>query len=101
VFGVLGVLTVLASAPWLVIAAFWTGLTVFFTVWIGWPARKLMRGQIPIPESALVANRAAETMVDLLGPGGAPVARASIHTILPLRFVRRRGSVIPVEAKGD
>lgn len=59
VCSVLAAATLLASsAPRTVIAAFWAAFAVVFTLWIGLPWRRLMRGQIPVLESALRANRA-------------------------------------------
>jgi hypothetical protein len=59
VCGVLAVLTLVAStAPRAVVVGFWTVLWLLFTLWIGLPWRRLMRGQIPMLESALRAGRA-------------------------------------------
>jgi len=61
---VLGILTALASeAPVPVIAAFWCGMALLFTIWVGWPWHRLMRQQIPMLEDALVADRAIETRI--------------------------------------
>jgi hypothetical protein len=62
--GVLMLLTLwLSDAPTIVIVGFWVVLTVVLTLWTGMPWRKLMRGQIPILEDALTANRAREMRV--------------------------------------
>jgi hypothetical protein len=64
VCGALGLLTAaLSDAPLVVVTAFWFAMTVLFTVWIGWPWRKLMRQQIPLFEAALRRDRAVETRV--------------------------------------
>jgi hypothetical protein len=61
VCGVLMLLTLwLSDAPAVVIVGFWAVMTVLFTLWTGMPWRRLMRGQIPILEDALTANRARE-----------------------------------------
>jgi hypothetical protein len=61
VCGVLMLLTLwLSDAPATVIVGFWAVMTVVFTLWIGLPSRRLMRGQVPILEDALTANRARE-----------------------------------------
>jgi hypothetical protein len=58
---VLGILTLLAStAPRLLIAAFWLVLWLVFTLWIGLPWRRLMRGQMRMFEEAIRANRVRE-----------------------------------------
>ena len=55
--GVLAVLTLAAStAPRVIIIGFWAVLALLFTLWVGLPWRRLMRGQIPILESALRAG---------------------------------------------
>ena len=59
--GPLAVLTLwLSDAPAPVIVAFWTLMTLVFTLWIGLPWRRLVRGQIPILEDGLRTNRARE-----------------------------------------
>ena len=61
VCGVLMLFTLwLSDAPWLVVVGFWMGIALAFALWIGLPWRRLMRGQIPILENALRANRAHE-----------------------------------------
>ena len=61
VCGVLMLLTLwFSDAPVAVIVGFWSLMTLLFTLWIGMPWRRLMRGQIPILEDALEANRARE-----------------------------------------
>ena len=61
VCGVLMLATLWVSdAPALVIAGFWAGMGLVFTLWIGLPWRRLMRGQIPILEDGLRTNRARE-----------------------------------------
>jgi hypothetical protein len=61
VCGLLAVATLFASdAPWMVVLSFWAILWLVFTLWIGLPWRKLMRGQISVFEEALRANRARE-----------------------------------------
>ena len=61
VCGVLMLLTLwLSDAPAAVITGFWALMTVMFTVWIGMPSRRLMRGQIPIFEGALETDRVRE-----------------------------------------
>jgi hypothetical protein len=61
VCGVLMLLTLwLSDAPAAVIVGFWALMTVVFALWTGMPWRRLMRGQIPILEDALKANRARE-----------------------------------------
>lgn len=60
--GVFGWLTSLASdAPLTVIAAFWAVLWLVFTVWIGFPQRKLTRNEVRLLEEAIQTNRARET----------------------------------------
>jgi hypothetical protein len=64
VCGALAVATLFASdAPRLVIIAFWGILAVVFTLWIGLPWHRLMRGQVPILEDALRVGRAREFRV--------------------------------------
>ena len=59
VCAVLALLTLLAStAPPAIVLVFWATLAIGFTLWVGLPWRRLMRGQIPILESALRAGRA-------------------------------------------
>ena len=53
----------LSDAPAAVIVGFWSVMTILFTLWIGMPWRRLMRGQIPILEGALTANRARQIRV--------------------------------------
>src|SRR5829696_1559208 len=53
----------LSDAPAVVIVGFWAALALVFTLWIGMPWRRLMRGQIPIMEEALETNRARELRV--------------------------------------
>jgi hypothetical protein len=53
----------LSDAPAVVIAGFWATLALVFTLWIGMPWRRLMRGQIPILEEALETNRARDLRV--------------------------------------
>jgi hypothetical protein len=61
VCGVLAVLTLLASsAPRVVIVAFWAVLWLLFTLWIGLPWRRLMRGQARTLAEAVRTNRARE-----------------------------------------
>jgi hypothetical protein len=61
VCSVLMVITLfLSEAPPLVIIGFWMGLGFVFTLWIGLPWRRLMRGQIPILQEGLRTNRARE-----------------------------------------
>jgi hypothetical protein len=61
VCGVLMLLTLwLSDAPAVVVVGFWALMTVLFTLWVGMPWRRLMRGQIPILEDALTADRARE-----------------------------------------
>ena len=58
VCGVLAAATLLVSdAPRWVVLLFWTLLWLLFTLWIGLPWRKLMRGQIPILEDGLRTSR--------------------------------------------
>lgn len=89
--GALAVLTLVAStAPRVIVVGFWAALWLLFTLWIGLPWRRLMRGQIPILESALRAGRARviriqsprvvefqeeedEGIAELLGESGMPV----------------------------
>jgi hypothetical protein len=61
VCGVLMLLTLrFSDAPVAAVVGFWALMTLLFTLWIGMPWRRLMRGQIPILEDALAANRARE-----------------------------------------
>ena len=61
VCGVLGILTLQVSdAPRALIVAFWAVLCLVFTLWIGLPWRRLMRGQVRMFEEAIRANRARE-----------------------------------------
>jgi hypothetical protein len=61
VCGALAMLTLLASdAPRTVIVAFWVVLWLLFTLWIGLPWRRLMRGQTRMFEEAIRTNRARE-----------------------------------------
>jgi hypothetical protein len=61
VCSVLGILTLLASdAPRALIIAFWVVLWLVFTLWIGLPWRRLMRGQVRMFEEAIRTNRARE-----------------------------------------
>jgi len=61
VCGVLMLLTLwLSDAPAAVVVGFWALITLLFTLWVGMPWRRLMRGQIPILQDALTANRARE-----------------------------------------
>jgi hypothetical protein len=61
VCGVLMLLTLwFSDAPVAVIVGFWSLMTLLFTLWIGMPWRRVMRGQIPILEDALQANRARD-----------------------------------------
>ena len=61
VCGVLMILTLwLSDAPAAVIVGFWTLMTIGFTLWVGLPWRRLMRGQMPILADAISANRARE-----------------------------------------
>lgn len=53
----------LSDAPAAVVVGFWSAITLVFTLWIGLPWRRLMRGQIPILQDALDANRARDTTV--------------------------------------
>lgn len=65
VCGALAVATLLASdAPWPVIVGFWTVLWLLFTLWIGLPGRRLMRGQVAMFEEALRTGRAREIRVE-------------------------------------
>lgn len=58
VCGLLAAATLLASdAPRTVVLLFWGALGVLFALWVGLPWRTLMRGQIPILEDGLRANR--------------------------------------------
>ena len=58
VCGLLAAATLLASdAPRLIVFGFWAGLWVLFTLWVGLPWRKLMRGQIPILQDGLRTGR--------------------------------------------
>lgn len=50
----------LSDAPRLIIVGFWAAMTLLFALWTGLPWRRLMRGQIPILEDGLRANRARE-----------------------------------------
>jgi hypothetical protein len=64
VCGALAAVTFLASdAPRPVIAGFWTILWLLFTLWIGMPGRRLMRGQVAVFEEALRTGRAREIRV--------------------------------------
>jgi hypothetical protein len=64
VCGVLMLLTLwFSGAPVAAVVGFWALMTLLFTLWIGMPWRRLMRGQIPILEDALEANRARELRV--------------------------------------
>lgn len=59
VCAVLAALTVAASdAPAMVILGFWLAMAAVFTVWIGWPWRKLMHGQVVTLEDARRADKA-------------------------------------------
>ena len=61
VCGALTLITLwLSDAPALVIVGFWACMGLVFTLWIGLPWRRLMRGQIPILEDGLRTNRARE-----------------------------------------
>src|SRR5215213_3363646 len=61
VCGVLMLLTLwLSDAPAAVVVGVWALITLLFTLWVGMPRRRLMRGQIPLLEDALTANRARE-----------------------------------------
>jgi hypothetical protein len=53
----------LSDAPAAVVVGFWSVITLVFTLWIGLPWRRLMRGQIPILEDALDANRARDIVI--------------------------------------
>ena len=65
VCGALAVATLLASdAPWPVIAGFWMVLWLMFTLWIGLPGRRLMRGQVAMFGEALRSGRAREIRVE-------------------------------------
>ena len=58
VCGLLAAATLLTSdAPRLIVLGFWAGLWVLFTLWVGLPWRKLMRGQIPILQDGLRTGR--------------------------------------------
>lgn len=50
----------LSDAPVLLIVGFWACMGLVFTLWIGLPWRRLMRGQIPILEDGLRTSRARE-----------------------------------------
>jgi hypothetical protein len=61
VCGVLAILTLVAStAPRPLVVAFWALLWLVFTVWIGLPWRRLMRGQARNLAEAIRTNRARE-----------------------------------------
>jgi len=61
VCGVLAIVTLLAStAPRAFVIAFWALLWLVFTLWIGLPWRRLMRGQARTLAEALRTNRARE-----------------------------------------
>jgi hypothetical protein len=58
VCGLLAAATLVASdAPRPIVLMFWTVLWLLFTLWVGLPWRKLMRGQIPILEDGLRTGR--------------------------------------------
>jgi hypothetical protein len=64
VCAVLAVLTPLASdAPSVVIAGFWVGLAVLFTVWTGLPERRAWRARASTIDDALKVNRARVTRI--------------------------------------
>jgi hypothetical protein len=64
VCGVLAILTLLASsAPRALVVAFWALLWLIFTLWIGLPWRRLMRGQARTLAEAIRTNRAREIRV--------------------------------------
>jgi hypothetical protein len=57
--GMLAAITTVASdAPNVVILGFWATLACVFTVWVGGPWRKLMRGQVMALDDALGTGRA-------------------------------------------
>lgn len=61
VCGVLAILTLFASsAPRAVVVGFWALLWLIFTLWIGLPWRRLMRGQARTLAEAIRTNRARE-----------------------------------------
>jgi len=61
VCGVLAIVTLVAStAPRAFVIAFWALLWLVFTLWIGLPWRRLMRGQTRTLAEALRTNRARE-----------------------------------------
>jgi hypothetical protein len=61
VCGVLAMLTLFASgAPRALVVAFWAVLWLVFTLWIGLPWRRLMRGQARAFAEAIRTNRARE-----------------------------------------
>jgi len=61
VCGLLAAATLFASnAPRTIVLGFWTALWLVFTLWVGLPWRKMMRGQIPILEDGLHTARARE-----------------------------------------
>jgi len=64
VCGGLAVATVMASdaPPWVAIL-FWAALAMMFTLWIGLPWRRLMRGQVVILDDGLRTNRASVTRI--------------------------------------
>jgi hypothetical protein len=58
VCALLAAATLLVSdAPKPIVIIFWTVLWLLFTLWIGLPWRKLMRGQIPVLEDGLRTSR--------------------------------------------
>jgi hypothetical protein len=61
VCSVLAILTLIVSdAPRLLVVAFWAGLWLVFTLWIGLPWRKLELGQVSAFAEALRTNRVRE-----------------------------------------
>jgi hypothetical protein len=61
VCGVLAMLTLFASgAPRALVVAFWAVLWLVFTLWIGLPWRRMMRGQARAFAEAIRTNRARE-----------------------------------------